>query len=220
MTHREPSEDTAGSKVDKRTDAIENGELRSASGHTFIVPDPRLIDALETESSGKVEYFPTDREGFESDTHNNQHGVYTRFVIDGLLARIDQEYPDVPIALRGVATSINGDVYSSGYDGLVHDATTVAAQGVEKTGDFNVVGYEHGTRASDNLRLKHMHTYALQVGMYSSFDAPDVEKSLFPAILVYRSDMLKATDGYGAEFKEGVDPKEALLKVYITDKAN
>lgn len=219
MTNREPSEDTASKAVEKRKASVENGELKSISGHTFVVPDPELIEALEEESAGRVEYFPTDREKFEADKDDNVHGAYAHYVIDGLLAYIDQKYPNIPIALRGIATSINGDVYSDGYGGLIHDATYVAEQGIEQDGDFNVVGHDQGNDTTD-LRLKHMHTYALKVGMNSKFDSDEARDSLFPAILVYRSNMLERTDDrYGVKFKAGVDPKEALLKVFITDKA-
>lgn len=198
-----------------------SGDIASPSGQTLLMPDMSLIEAVETETEGKVEYFPTPAE-FQSDEWVNREGAFAHHIVRGILDRVDRDYPDLPIVLRGVAVSINGDISgieSDFYTG-VRDVTVTAVKGVEKPSDsFNVVQHVHGTGGS-NYGLKHMYEYAARVGYEELYRGAESRPDLFPAILVYREDMLERTDSkYGVRFKDGVNPQEALLKVFVTDKS-
>ena len=199
------------------------GDIASLSGQTLLIPDMSLIEAIEAETKGKVEYFPTPAE-FQSDEWVNREGAFAYHIIRGIVERVDRDYPDLPIVLRGVAVSINGDidVIDSGYyTSSVRDATVTAKKGIEKPSDsFNVVQHIHGTNVSSNYGLKHMSEYAARVGFEEIYQDAKPRPDLFPAILVYREDMLERTGSrYGVKFKNGVIPQEALLKVFVTDKS-
>ena len=201
----------------------EFSSLISNAGNTLIVPDPELINQIEAESFGKIEYVPTDRIAFENqgDTYNYQ-GSYNKFIFSNILQKLDDEFPDKNIALRAVAASVNGPINSPAYSSIVLDATEIASKGTEKDGPFCVVWHMHGkTSVTENYGLKHSSEYATRVGSVEKGYGVDAS-SIFPAILAYDADQLEPdpnTGGrYNVRFKKGVTADKALLKVFVTDK--
>lgn len=194
-----------------------HGEIVGASGVHLVTPDTVLVNQIVTESNGVVEYSPVDAD-FASDRLCNEEGAYARHIINPMLKHIEEQFPGKRIALRGIATSVNGDLEIPYYNEPVRDVTAVSRHGIEKSEEyFNVVHHIDGTDTMSNYGLKHMHEYASKVGRLWTEGYVD----LFPAILVYDADMLEEVEKggrYTVGLKDGYNPSNALLKIYITDK--
>jgi hypothetical protein len=190
-------------------------ELHNQVKLGYIVPDPEVMQQIETETNGKVQYFATRHD--RARVGSNFQGRFHSTVIEPLAEELAVRYPGKTLALRGVTTSINGlQPPESEYDLVLQDIVDTVETGTEKPGAvFNVAVLEYGEPQS----VDRVSQYASDVAMrrFEADESPQAD-TMFPAILVYDTEGLQQAGGvYGVKFREDRDVSEVLLAAYVVD---
>lgn len=203
-----------------RVEELHNGEVHDVSGRVVMIrPDREVMQRIEQETSGKVCYFPT-AEGIDiSPAQRMGEPDFSDYVMEPLIAELMTRFPGKRLALRGVATSINGSLPAGeggGYD--LRDITETVASGTEKPGEvFNVAVLSSD---GDSVSVHRVNQYASNVGFARKYEAGShQEDAMFPAVLVYDLAGLAPVgdSSYGVSFKPEAKPSDVVLGAYVLD---
>lgn len=202
--------------------------IRTTSGQlVWEFPSPELITLLH-QADPRIEYFPSEvppglkdkypfTDQFAWDNLRNSEAMIGRFATDRLSDKIKEEFKDrLPVAVRGLACSVNGGVFSSGI--LVRDIRDILQLGEGQGRDFALFsGVEAGHHGLHERTNQYLATGAEMLRIHLAGDPKSAGK-LFPVLLVYDKDKLVKGHGYSAQLP--VDKGErsrVILKAYILD---
>lgn len=203
-----------------RVSVLDNKTLIGPEGAQLIRPDSRVVEQLVRESDGKITYFPTPNpeELLEHCGEYVTEPIFSQYLFEGLLRQIEKDLPGKSIALRGVSTSVNGDLPPDETASWINlrDIMEILKVGTEKPGDqFNVMVYNPELGA---IGVHRVSQYAGGTGIRRIEANPKQRDAMFPAVIVYDTKSLRKGDGnYGVKFADGVLPSNAVLKVYLLD---
>jgi len=199
---------------------LHNGE-RIVGRNRYVTPDPSVLEGVMRE--GRVHYIPATETG-----GSPFRDAYYTDIFDPLCAELRERFRGRNVALRAIATSVNG---------LLEGAMSIDGRAVDILDIADVVerGNEQGTPsfnvqrlpADDDIRdvaagLKYIADYTQAVASTVRYevDNPEYKAAIFPAVLVYDADALVSTgeDRFTVRFRDGVDPSQAVLAAYVLDR--
>lgn len=202
--------------------------IRTTSGQLiWESPNPRLIKFLH-EADPRIEYFPSEvpsnlkdkypfSDKFAWDELSNSECIFGPFVGNRLSNRIKEEFKEyLPVAVRGVACSINGGVFS--HDVLIRDIRDILQLGESQGRDGAMFT---GVSAESEGFSERTNQYLAAGAEWLRYELAGDQKStdkLFPALLVYDKSHLVKGVGYYAKLPKDNDLRsKIILKAYILD---
>lgn len=206
-------------EIPRRKEVLRNTVVESRGGARLLQPDPESIAAIQQATSGKVLHVPSSgAEAFAaSDLARVQSWDFAKYVMEPVIADATSRFEGKLLAMRGIATSINGDFDGFGdEDHPLLDLSRTVNNGIEKPGDaFNVAVLN----PEEPISVHRVTQYAENVSLHRMLeDNADKAAAMFPAVLVYDAAGLQKESGYWAvSFREGVEPSDVLLGAYILD---
>lgn len=202
--------------------------IRTTSGQLiWEYPNPQLIKLLQ-QTDPRVEYFPSEipshlkdqlpfSDDFAWEHLRNSEWTFGSFTGDRLSDQIRQEFRErLPVAVRGIACSINGGVFSNGI--LVRDIREILQLGESQGRNYSLfTGITTTGQGFHDRTNQYLATGAESLRDHMSKDPKSAGK-LFPALLVYDKDKLVKGSGYSAQLPEDKESRsKAILKAYILD---
>ena len=190
-------------------------ELHNTLDGNYITPDSAVVQEIEKETAGKVRYMARDIERIG--LGGNFESRFQDTILAPIVEDIQARFPDKTIALRGVATSINGlSLPGAGDDLVLRDIVDTVEQGSEKPGEvFNVAVLN----PEDVTSVHRVTQYAAGVGLKRKRAGESAQADvMFPAILVYDVAGLERAGGaYAVSFRKDREPADVLLAGYVVD---
>lgn len=215
----------------RRVAVLHNGEIHLGE-ELYAVPDPEVMEAISGETRGRVIYLPPGP--VEGGAGQRGEPLFAAAVYRPFLRSLLQRFHGQEIALRAIMTSVNGtleDVMGPGKDVL--DIADTFYRGQEKEGNFNVQAVSAANGASEPgvddalFSTKYISSYSSRVGFSLRYEVDPTDKTpqdfaecIFPAILVYDTNGLRATgeDRFTATLKDGYSPQDVLLGAYVLSR--
>jgi hypothetical protein len=193
----------------------------SAGGFSLTLPNPDIIQALHV-IDNRINSFDFNRlklneQGTLSVGGSNIDSNYNKNISAPLAAQVLEDFPSETMLLaRGIAASINGPVYDGGAL-LVRDIRQILRLGDEKGDEGTLMG-SIGLDSENMPAMHHrvnQYLIAGQANLRQRFPAESA-KVIFPVLLVYDKNKVKALGGYDYTLPNNAAERSAcILKAYI-----
>jgi hypothetical protein len=227
---RGPTPEEMGVKTTKTERNQTDRGIFSETGKCLIeAPGQQTLEKYR--GNPRVEYFPAQITGVvkehypipdadvESMSKGNQLGVlYSLCTLDQLGDHIAKSLSDEhPVGIRGTVCSIDGEI---DYDNIrIKDLSQVLNDGTEKEDDQTLISALSKKDPTIHHRTRQWLIQGAQELREKFAATPDLQKKLFPILLVYSLDKLKPLPQlYAAQLPSALEDRARIIvRAYILD---